>query len=238
MEIKRGPVERVWHLVDKIRAFYRYAREDGQSRTRAVLGVIKRVNLSLNRRIKGKTSFVYMEGLRDVMENAPPLPPLPDGFTIRTYRPGDEVGMARVYAAAWLDAVTPQAVRRLIVDDPAFKPEQVFIIEKDNEIIATGQAYYYPDAPEIANGRMVGVLPKYRRLGVGTILALTMMNYHKVRGYQTIRYATHEWRDDALRRWIDLGFYPLLRDEADRERWKAITNRIGRPDVMARARMR
>lgn len=233
-----GVLGKVARYLRTSRAYYKYAREEGESAFTAAEKVADRFWTTLSRKLKGQGAPVFMEGDRRIYDHVPPVPALPEGFTVRTYRPGDEAGMARVYAVSWLDAATPEAVLEQVVGDPCFANDNLFVIEHAGQIVATGAAYHYADAPHIGNGRMVGVLPKYRSHGLGTIMSLTMMHYHRDHGFKLVRYATNEWRYDAIRLFIDLGFYPLLDSEQDRERWKRIAEKVKRPDVMAKAKMR
>jgi len=224
--------------IQKVQAIYTYAREDGDSRAKAAQKVFARAADSLSRALRRAGSPIYMQMDRPGIEKIPPVPPLPEGFILRNYKQGDEAGMARVFAASWLEAVTPKAVRHMVIEDPAFRPERVFIIEHEGRVVAAGLAYVYPDEPEIANPRMLSALPKFRGQKLGLIMSFAIINYYKNEGFQCMRYATQQWRQPALKLFFGLGFYPLLENEADRKRWEEIAAHHGVPEIMAKAKYR
>lgn len=230
-----GKVQRAWR---KAHAYYSYAREEGDSPLKALRRLGDRVYESIQRKRKGHDSYVYMECFRDVLEALPPIPPLAEGLVLRNYREGDEPGLARIFAASWLDAVTPEEVRKVVVEDPSFKPERVFVVEYHGRPVAAGLAYVYNDAPHIANPRYVSALPGFRGMKLGLVVSFAIMHYYKDQGFACLRYATHEWRESALKLFFGLGFHPLLASEKDKRRWEAITQRFGHPEVMAKAKWR
>ncbi|MCC6487763.1 MAG: hypothetical protein IT364_09705, partial [Candidatus Hydrogenedentes bacterium] len=50
------------------------------------------------------------------------------------------------------------------------------------------------------------------------------------------RLVTDDWRDAALRLYLDLGYDPLLLNPTFRARWEAIAQRLNRPDILERMR--
>lgn len=221
----------------KLHTIYRYGRERGLSRVSAMSHIVLRTIESASRKLRRQNNPIYMEMDRPTMEKLPPVPALSNGFTLRTYRKGDEEGLARIYAACWLDAVTPAEVRKKVIENSFFKPERVFVIEHKGTPVATGVAYGYESEPDVGNGRMLGVLPECRGHRLGEVITLAIMHYFKDNGYKCVRYATNSWRCPALRIFLKLGFSPLLKAASDRARWEAITQRLGRPEAMERAKV-
>lgn len=171
-------------------------------------------------------------GLSDVPELA-----VPAGYVMRTFREGDEAGLAVIYAVSKLDKDTVEIVRQDILADPCFTPDRVFIAEYNGEIVGTASTWIAPDELDAGYLHMVGVLDAHRGKRLGAALTCAALRYSRFEGYDIQRLMTDDWREDAIRLYINLGFYPLVTDESHPMRWEAIGRRLGRPDIMERMRV-
>lgn len=172
---------------------------------------------------------------KDDLGDVPDLA-VPEGYTLRNYRDGDEHGICVVYAESDLGTGTPELVREKILDASCFEPARLFVIETGDGIVATAAAW--PNAAEPDKGylHMVGVRPGHRGKRLGALVTLATIAYHRERGFTSQQLDTDDWREAALRLYLDLGYYPLLTDETHPARWQAIAEKLGRPDALERAR--
>jgi len=171
---------------------------------------------------------MLLEGLSD-------LPPvrLPDGYTIRTYLPGD--------ASAW-DVIISQSFRmecegrfeRDMRTDSPFRPERVFFICRGEEPVATAAAWHRPQyGAEIGYLHMVGVLPSEAGMGLGLQVSLACLHRMKEEGRTACILHTDDYRIPAIKTYLKLGFRPLLIHEDQRQRWRDVLTKIGRPELAA-----
>lgn len=171
-------------------------------------------------------------GLSDVPQLA-----VPDGYVMRTFRDGDESALARIYAVSKLDKDTVEIVRQDILGDPCFTPDRVFVAEHDGEIVGTASTWIAPDELDAGYLHMVGVLDGHRGKRLGAALTCAALRYSRQEGFDIQRLMTDDWREDAIRLYVNLGFYPLITDASHPMRWEAIARRIGRPDIMDHMRI-
>ena len=173
---------------------------------------------------------------KDDLDNVPVIP-LPEGYVLRTYRPGDEEGIARIYRASALGAeATAETVRDTLVRQACFKPERVFVIACAGELVGTAAAWIDGPCAEAGYLHMVGVMPGQRGKRLGAILTVAAIGYSRAEGFARQQLATDDWREDALRLYLRLGYRPLYLDETHPERWKAIAEKFGAPEILLHAK--
>ncbi|MBI4559633.1 MAG: GNAT family N-acetyltransferase [Candidatus Hydrogenedentes bacterium] len=172
---------------------------------------------------------------KDDLNNVPAIP-VPEGYILRNYEDGDEVGIAVIYGASDLGANTPDAVRERILQHPCFAPERVFVMEHAGELVGTSCAWLEPSDPGVGYLHMVGVLPGLRGRRLGAILTIAAIHYTQQEGFSVQRLLTDDFREPAIRLYLDLGYYPLISDETHPKRWEELATRFGRPEILARAR--
>ena len=158
---------------------------------------------------------------------------LPEGFILRTYRPGDEVSLGHLYAAGDLGTETPEAVRNRMLDHPCFEPERIFIVEYAGELIGTSAAWVQDYDPGVGYLHMVAVLPEFRGHGLGCILTVAAIQYSRNEGFTEQRLYTDDYRTGAIRLYLDLGYHPLISDDTHQERWQNLAVTLNRPNTLA-----
>ncbi|MCC6696410.1 MAG: GNAT family N-acetyltransferase [Candidatus Hydrogenedentes bacterium] len=166
-----------------------------------------------------------------------PVVPLPEGYTLRHFQPGDEEALARIYGESELGSSTVEAVRRNVLTHPCFKPERIQVIEFQGQPVGTAAAWIEHTEPDVGYLHMVGVLSEHRGKRLGRILTLAALQYTREEGFDVQRLVTDDWRDSALRLYLDLGYDPILVNPTFRVRWEAIARRLNRPDIMERMRV-
>ena len=174
---------------------------------------------------------------KDDLENVPHIP-VPPGYLLRNYREGDEAGIGRVYAGASLGNETAEDVRRRIITHECFKPERLFVIEHAGELVGTSAAWIEAEAdPGVGYLHMIGVVPEHRGKRLGAILTIAAIRYSRSEGFTRQRLSTDDWRDAAICLYLDLGYYPLLVDEAHRARWEILARKLDHVSALARAKV-
>lgn len=173
---------------------------------------------------------------KDDLDNVP-MVPVPAGCLLRTYRDGDEEAIARIYRASALgENATAETVRDTLVRQACFKPERVFVVECDGELVGTAAAWLDEACPDAGYLHMVGVMPDQRGKRLGAILTIAAIRYSRAEGFTRQQLATDEWREDALRLYLGLGYRPLYRDETHPARWKSVAEKLGVPELLLRAK--
>lgn len=161
---------------------------------------------------------------------------LPDGYLLRTYRPGDEASLSRIYGISDLGTDTPQAVREKVISHPCFSHDRLFIVEHAGEVVGTSSAWVNLSDPGVGYLHMVGLLPEHRGKGLGKALVVAAIDYTRNEGFSAQRLDTDDFREAAILLYLDLGYYPLYMDETHPERWEILARTLRRPDLLERAR--
>lgn len=158
------------------------------------------------------------------------------GYLLRTYRDGDETGLARVYAACDLGKTTPKAVREGIIHEPCFTPYRLFVAECAGDIVGTAAAWIEDDDPSAGYLHMVGLLPEHRGKGLGKALVCAAIRHTRSEGFRVQRLKTDDFRTAAICLYLSMGYYPLMSDPSHPARWEAIARGLNRPEISKKAR--
>lgn len=165
-----------------------------------------------------------------------PRIPLPEGYSLRTYRPGDEHSLARIYEYSDLGSATPESLRKNILSHPCFRPERILVLEHEGQVVGTSAAWVEPSDPGAGYLHMVGVLPEHQGKRLGKLLTLEAMRLSQQEGFSTLRLVTDDWRLAAIRVYLGLGYVPLLMHPTHRSRWELIGHRLDHPGILDDAR--
>ena len=122
-------------------------------------------------------SQLWME--RNVLADIPGIP-VPDGYLLRTFRPGDEPALARIYDVSGLGTATPEAVRIRMMDHPCYKPERIYLIEDASGPVGTAAAWVEPFDPGAGYLHMVGVMPGHRGKRLGAIVVTATIRHTRM----------------------------------------------------------
>lgn len=157
-----------------------------------------------------------------------PVIPVPRGYTLRNYRPGDEQGIAEVYREADLGCTSKKALRERMLFDSCFTPERMFIVERAGEVVGTACAWVNEDVPGDGYLHMVGVRERHRGKRLGALVTVAAINYSRAEGFKAQTLDTDDWRTAAIKLYLDLGYLPVLRDDSQAARWQALSEKLGR----------
>jgi len=168
--------------------------------------------------------MVWPEHLLDT----PPAVRLPPGYTLRTYRRGDEPRFYEVMELAgwvgWNDEKLRPWRSRIL-------PEGWFmaIHGESNEIVATAMALHskvYPSGGELG---WLACDPAHTGKGLGMAVSAAVTARFIDAGYRNIHLYTEDWRLPALKTYLKLGYIPFLYTPEMWERWKAICAQLQWP---------
>ena len=154
-----------------------------------------------------------------------PKAPVPAGFILRPYRPGDEdswVSLINVgdYGSAW---------DRSRFDEYMGGPERLAgsrVAEREGVIVAATFASIQPDMENTGRVDFVTSMPEYRGLGLGRLVCSEVARYLVDKGYSRVILFTDDWRLPAIGLYLSLGFQPQMTREDMPERWQAIKRNL------------
>lgn len=124
--------------------------------------------------------------LRRVLDALPPVPSLPEGFTLRPLRGAEEAAAyASLHRAAFAsDAMTPEWRARTLAA-PLYRPDLDLVVSAPDGTLAAFCVGWYEPARRIAQFEPVGAHPNYQRLGLARALLIEMLHRFKAAGATT-----------------------------------------------------
>ncbi len=144
---------------------------------------------------------------------------LPEGYTLRTYREGDEEGYVRVMNRAgfseWNRENLDHVLNQCLPGGPLF-----VVHDKANAIVATAVALHNPDAHHPSGGELgwVAADPEHRGKGLGFIVCAAATTCFLDADYSDIYLKTDDFRLPAIRVYLKLGYVPFLHAPDMKER--------------------
>lgn len=136
-------------------------------------------------------------------------------MTIRPYVPDqDDETLVSIRNAAWVEApdFVPETIEQFRIGrgSPNWRPEGYYIAEVGGEPVGTVNGYVDPYRVEpLGYLDGPGVLPEFRRRGIGTALAARALDYLCERGMERVRTSTGDW-NEAGRAFLERhGFAPV-----------------------------
>ncbi len=173
--------------------------------------------------------------MRQLTMYRPPLPApqveLPEGWHIRSYRPGDGADWCRCCQGGALgveEEPSEALFQRLMLSDPHIRPENVLFIVDDAGWIGGTTTMYCPDEPGLGTIHMVAVREQARGKGLSTPVCAAAIGRGIALGRDRITLTTDDFRIPAIRSYLKLGFLPVVDDWEMRRRWQALLAPLGR----------
>lgn len=164
----------------------------------------------------------------DHLLSAPPAVRMPPGYSLRTYRQGDELRFYKVMELAgwpgWDDKRLQPWLERIL-------PEGWFmaIHRESDEIVATAMALRsetYPSGGELG---WLASDPAHAGRGLGLAISAAVTVYLIEAGCRPIHLYTEDWRLPALKTYLRLGYVPFIDEPHVLERWRAICAQLQWP---------
>jgi len=155
-----------------------------------------------------------------------PVYPVPPGFSLRWYEPGDEERWLRIQKAAdqWND-ITPDLFRQEFgADQIELTMRQVYLCDREGEPVGTATAWYDDDFDGEPAGLVhwVAILPEYQGRGLAKCLMSIILERMVELGDERAVLWTSTARTAAIRLYLRFGFEPVIRDGREREAWRSI----------------
>ncbi|HZP80664.1 MAG TPA: GNAT family N-acetyltransferase [Chthonomonadaceae bacterium] len=163
---------------------------------------------------------------RPNLDDLPEIPPLPPGYTLREYQPGDLEPLAALMQKAFEDPQwTPEKVRKTLIDAPDVK--KTFIIDYQGKPVATASARLLPEQyPGSGYVHFVAADPEHKGQRLGYIVSLAVLHEFVRLGCQDAVLETDDFRLPAIKTYQNLGFEPEHRHESHPERWAETLARL------------
>jgi mycothiol synthase len=163
--------------------------------------------------------------LRRALE-APLAPerPLPEGFALRAYAPGDEAAWARALDQnGQLGDWDETRVRAMVArDEPKMLLDGTFFAVRGGELVATVCSLRHPSpipGRDLLEVGWVGVLPSARGHGLAYILSRQVLAHWQPRVVGDAFILTDDWRVAAIVTYLRLGLRPEIVHPNQVERW-------------------
>ena len=171
------------------------------------------------------TTQLFMR--QPILADLPPAPPLPEGYTLRTFEPEDVPALAALFTAADGTAWDEQRVRRDLTEAPGV--ERTYIVAHHGSAVATASARLLPDAyPGSGYLHWVGADPAHQGKGLGTLVTRRVLEHFHAAGLRDAVLETDDFRLPAIRSYLKLGFVPEYREAGQQARWARVLPRLVR----------
>jgi mycothiol synthase len=165
---------------------------------------------------------------RDTLEGLPPLA-LPAGYTMRSYREGDDAAWITIINEAFGYSWTAADFISIMKQDAAFLPERLFfIIAPDGVPCATAGAWRSAQNGDgIGYLHYVGTRPAHAGRKLGYLVSLAAL--HKLRddGCHAVTLLTDDYRLAAIKTYLRLDFHPVMVHENQPARWAKVMGAVG-----------
>ena len=138
-----------------------------------------------------------------------PEPVEPEGYTVRTYREGDEASWVRIITAAFPEFQWDEAkFKATFTSQSQFRPEILFFAVHQATSKAVGTAMAWTEAPserEAGCVHWVAVDPGHQRRGLGRLLTLKVLHRMRQNGLVRATLHTEPYRGGAIKLYEGLG---------------------------------
>ena len=163
---------------------------------------------------------------RPTLDDLPPMPPLPDGYTMRDYQAGDLDTLSALMRISFDDPQwSSDKLRRVLIDAPDVK--RIIIIEYGGYPVATASARLMPDQhPGSGYVHWVAVDPMHRGKRLGYIVTLACLYAFREFGCKDAVLETDDHRLAAIKIYQELGFTAEDRHPTHAERWAIVISNL------------
>jgi len=152
---------------------------------------------------------------------SPPIPRMPDGYSLRTYQKGDEPRFFKVMDLAGWPGWNEEKLRSWIARIP---PESWFMAvhKESGEIAATAIGLHDHSETHPFGGELgwVAADPAHSGQALGMAVCAAVTARLIGAGYRNIHLYTEDWRWAALKTYLKLGYVPFLYTPEMPERWR------------------
>ena len=150
---------------------------------------------------------------------------LPDGFSLRPYKHGDEKSWIALLNCGDFDSQwDSQRFQEYMAQDERAEGSRVIL--KDEMIVAATFASVQDSSNEVGRVDFVVSHPDFRGLGLGKVVLIEVLRCLRNKNYKTIMLYTDDWRIPALGMYLSLGFEPEITRHDMPSRWDKIKNTL------------
>jgi mycothiol synthase len=154
------------------------------------------------------------------------MPPIPNGYELRQFRPKDEGPYEDLFNLAFEDE------GRLVETLERALPGGFFVVEHraSGHLVASCVALQGSSSPRHPGAGQLGWLvtdPSHARRGLGTAIAASVTNLLATQGYRCPFLGTEDFRVAAISIYLKLGWRPFIYRDEMRDRWRLVFARIG-----------
>ncbi len=174
--------------------------------------------------------YIPLTMIRSDTENIP-LFDLPEGYSIRNFKKGDQHTWAEIETAAGEFKTTDEALQRFNEEFgpyiKEFEQRSLFLVNMQGNCIGTGTAWYNNNFKGERYGRVhwAGIYLEYQGKNLAKPLVSAVMNVLKQ--HHTILYLTTQTTSyKAVKIYLDFGFKPLIESDLDREGWELLSKKL------------
>ncbi|MBI2924610.1 MAG: GNAT family N-acetyltransferase [Verrucomicrobia bacterium] len=154
--------------------------------------------------------------------------PLPAGFTLRRYRPGDVETWVRIEQAADRHLTGHREIhkREFAAHETLLGARQLFLCEPGGEGIGTATAWFGDhDGEPCGRVHWMAIVPEWQGKGLGKPLLTALCNRLRELGHTRAYLITETVRVPAIKLYLKFGFVPDIRGDADRAAWQDVQRR-------------
>lgn len=181
---------------------------------------------------------IHIVMVRDNLDDIPQHP-LPEGYSIRTFKAGEGPVWAAIGAAAGtlssLENALEQFNKEFLEPVDDMESRCFFIVEdKSNRAVGTAMAWYDPSFNGEPYGRVhwVSMIPEFQGKGLAKPLMTAVLN-RLAQSHDKAVLGTQTFRKPAVRLYLDLGFGPFFKHETCPRAWKDLAEELNHPALEA-----
>jgi GNAT superfamily N-acetyltransferase len=166
-----------------------------------------------------------------------PEHPLPAGFRLRWFEPGDEQVWREIQSVAdvYDSFDASRHAREFGTDVTALAQRQCFLCTEAGDPVGTATAWHDDIylRPEYGRVHWVAVVPDHQGRGLSKPLMTSVCFRLRELGHQKVYLTTSTARVVAINLYLAFGFVPQPRDEAEREAWHRLRRSLKHPFDLA-----
>ena len=158
-------------------------------------------------------------------------PELAEGYSLRSYRKGDEKHWTRLMNGN-IGEWDEEKARQELFLKAEFNPKAMFfVVEKASKTpVGTACLWSKPDDPPgVGWLHMVAVDNNHRGKHLGEVVSWAVVDAARKKGLKEVRLNTDDWRAGAVKTYLRMGFEPVLnvKGEDHTARWTALKKQLG-----------
>jgi GNAT superfamily N-acetyltransferase len=172
--------------------------------------------------------------VRMIRENLDDIPdhPLPAGYSIRWYQPGDEEVWQKIQSLAdRYNKVTPGLFgKEFGADAQVLSKRQCFLCDSGKNAIGTASAWFdNRHGQPLGRVHWLAIVPAEQGRGLARPLLAAVCDRLRKLGHSRTHLTTQTCRIPAINLYISFGFTPIVDSDTDREIWTELAKYIKHP---------